>query len=684
MASDTSLIFNIIARDKASAVFAKVRAKGESTGKALALAFAPAAGPLAAGAMGGILSVGTALVGAGAAAAVFGGVMSSTFKEVSEASTKTDDLRDKIRLLGEQARIAPTDDMRGKYLKEQQKAAIELQARLNLLPAPVRAATVAYGGMKDAWKGFVDQNKPATYGIMTSGFNLLTAAIPKLQPLFDVAANAANGLLQKLHGFVSGGGFDRFIAWLATAGKAALSNFMTIGENLFVTIGKIFGAFDANGPNLLTWLTQASTKMREWAEGGGAKQLVDYFQSQGPGTGKILLDIATAFGHIAQAVTPLAPLSMALAGALARIVAAVPPGVITGLVAAYVAFNIALKAYAVYTVAAGIATKGWAAAQWLLRGAMVAINFVAATAQIVGYLAKVVAVRIATYATAAAQAVWNGAMVAANFVRATAQIALFAAKQAAIAVATKAWAAAQWLLNVAMSANPVTLIIIAIVALIAVFVLLWTKSAAFRNFWISVWGVIRSAAVGAWNWIKSTALTVFNWFMSIARRYITIYSAAWNLIKTVAVNAWNSVRSKAVSFFSWIMSMPGKVSSKLGSMFNGLWTGFKSIVNKLIGGWNRLQFTIGGGSFAGISIPSASFGTPNIPFLAKGGDVQRSGMAMVGERGPELVSLSRGAQVTPLRKGAGSRTRLQLDVRGEREIVALLRKLIRTADLLEA
>ena len=88
----------------------------------------------------------------------------------------------------------------------------------------------------------------------------------------------------------------------------------------------------------------------------------------------------------------------------------------------------------------------------------------------------------------------------------------------AIGVAMKAWflssklvTAGQWLLNAAMAANPITLIIVAIVALVAAFVVLWKKSEAFRNFWIGLWNGIKSAAGAAKDWImdKVEAITTF-------------------------------------------------------------------------------------------------------------------------------------------------------------------------------
>lgn len=47
------------------------------------------------------------------------------------------------------------------------------------------------------------------------------------------------------------------------------------------------------------------------------------------------------------------------------------------------------------------------------------------------------------------------------------------------------------------------------------------------------------------------------------------------------------------------------------------------------------------------NVPSIP-GVPDLPFLADGGRVRESGMAVVGEKGPEIVSLGRGAQVSPL------------------------------------
>ena len=57
-------------------------------------------------------------------------------------------------------------------------------------------------------------------------------------------------------------------------------------------------------------------------------------------------------------------------------------------------------------------------------------------------------------------------------------------------------------LNAVMLANPIGLIVAAIAALVAGFVMLWKKSEGFRNFWIGLWDGIKNIVSGAIEGIK--------------------------------------------------------------------------------------------------------------------------------------------------------------------------------------
>lgn len=670
------MVFNVLARDRASRVFRNIANSARSGSSAIVAALGPALTPVLASATAGVVGLGAALGGAGAAIGVFGAVTKTAFTEMQEASSKSDDLREKIKLLTEQAKVAEKTGLAdaGKIEAQRDKAITELMARYNLMPPALRKVTMAYDGMKDAWSGFVDRNKPQVYAIMTSGFSSLTAIIPKLQPLFQAGAAAAQRLVMWLGKITVDGGIDRFVAFLTQQAGPALDSLARIGRNMGITLGAAFRSTAPAGQGMLAWLAQLSEKAAAFAQGGGFERFMATVNQNGPGVAAALGSLASTVGVLYQAVSPLAPISLAVASALAQIIAATPPGVITALVSAWIAYSVAMKAHAAAATVSGVAMALWGrravlagayakvaavgtkiltGAQWLLNAALVGVKWVWAAAQLVGYKAKQVAVTTATKVATAAQWLWNAALVGAGWVAATAQMAAYAIKQGVILAATKAWTAAQWLLNVAMSMNPIGWVIIAVVALIAVIVLLWNKSAAFRNFWISVWNTIKNAATAAWTWVKAKAQAFWNWATGAAAGIRTRFVGAWNSIKNGAGVAWNWIRTKVTGFYNWITSLPGKISSKLAGMWEGLKSGFRSAVNWVIGKMRGLNFSIGGGSFMGVSVPEYSVGFGNLPYLAKGGNIMRAGAAVVGERGPEVVSLNRGAQVTPLSGGRG-------------------------------
>ncbi|MEZ5101162.1 MAG: hypothetical protein R3C15_15450 [Thermoleophilia bacterium] len=85
----------------------------------------------------------------------------------------------------------------------------------------------------------------------------------------------------------------------------------------------------------------------------------------------------------------------------------------------------------------------------------------------------------------------------------------------------------------------------------------------------------------------------------------------------------------------------------------------KAPINAVIGAWNKIGIP---GFKVHIPlpgpVPDINFGVPgislpDIPLLADGTPSFRGGLAIVGERGPELVELPRGARVWPNGTGPG-------------------------------
>ncbi|HEY5836661.1 MAG TPA: hypothetical protein VIW71_22705, partial [Streptomyces sp.] len=211
--------------------------------------------------------------------------------------------------------------------------------------------------------------------------------------------------------------------------------------------------------------------------------------------------------------------------------------------------------------------------------------------------------------------------------------------------------------------SPTTWIIIGIVALIAVIVLIATKTTWFQQIWRASWGAITRAASATWGWIKR------NWPLILA-----ILTGPIGLAVLYITRHWNGI----VTFMS---RLPGRISRATSGMFDGIKNAFRSAINFVIGGWNGLTFSIPSidTHIPGVGrVGGTSFGTPNIPYLAHGGHILTSGWAMVGERGPEAVHLGAGATVAPLTRGGGGGViRVVIEMPGESDFLRMNRKVVR-------
>lgn len=169
------------------------------------------------------------------------------------------------------------------------------------------------------------------------------------------------------------------------------------------------------------------------------------------------------------------------------------------------------------------------------------------------------------------------------------------------ALSTKVVTAAQWLLNAALSANPIGLIIIAIGALVAAFVVLWNKSDKFREFWINLWEGIKEVAgtvweaitgfftaawekikvvwsvvseffSGIWEGIKSVFSAVGEWFKE---KFLTAYNnivAVWSVVSGFFTSIWESIKSIFTPVIEWFTAL-----------FSSVWQTISDIWNNIIG-----------------------------------------------------------------------------------------------------
>lgn len=203
-------------------------------------------------------------------------------------------------------------------------------------------------------------------------------------------------------------------------------------------------------------------------------------------------------------------------------------------------------------------------------------------------------------------------------------------------------------------ANPIVALVAAIVALV---VLIATKGdeiqailqelddwlqGVFATDWTELFGPILGETL---NFFFATVKNIWD---SVKQ----VFDGVIDFIRGVFTGDWERAWNGVVEIFSGLMGMLETVAKAPINGVIWLLNTAISAINDLIAGLNSISFKLpdwlGGGSF-GINIPSI----PRIPYLAKGGMLE-DGMAVVGEAGPELLTVGNGrAVVQPLPGNTG-------------------------------
>lgn len=119
-------------------------------------------------------------------------------------------------------------------------------------------------------------------------------------------------------------------------------------------------------------------------------------------------------------------------------------------------------------------------------------------------------------------------------------------------------------LKVAFTANPIGMIIVAIIAVIGIFIVLYKKCEWFRNMVNAVWKSIKDTFSNVWEWIKGR----FN-------ALIDIGANAWDGLKNSATIIIDKIKDAFKGFFDWLPNKWENLKS-LGSKLNPFnWFGKK-------------------------------------------------------------------------------------------------------------
>lgn len=184
-----------------------------------------------------------------------------------------------------------------------------------------------------------------------------------------------------------------------------------------------------------------------------------------------------------------------------------------------------------------------------------------------------------------------------------------------ISSATEIATAAQWLWNIAMSANPIGLIVIAVAALIAIIVLIATKTTWFQDLWNAIWGAIGDPVKAVFDFIIGYYKFMFNTFITVVKWW-------WDMFTGI----WKAAGDFAVSAFRVVLDIPNRLRSAFNTIGDAIFAPFKYAFNMVSWAWNntigRLSWSVPGWV---PGIGGASISAPRLPQLQHGGEILRSG-----------------------------------------------------------
>lgn len=158
----------------------------------------------------------------------------------------------------------------------------------------------------------------------------------------------------------------------------------------------------------------------------------------------------------------------------------------------------------------------------------------------------------------------------------------------ASAAATGVMTGAQWALNAAMSANPIALVVVALVALVAAVIIAYKKSETFRAIVTGAFRAVTAAATATFNWIKR------NWplLLAIITGPVGLAVLAvvrnWDRIKGATQAAWNAVvgfvRAGLGNMMDLVRSIPGRITNVFSKASGWLGNAGRDLIRGFIGG----------------------------------------------------------------------------------------------------
>jgi hypothetical protein len=505
----------------------------------------------------------------------------------------------------------------------------KLAAAMAKLSPAARTLMRDWQGLTKAFGSWSRSLEPAVLPLFSRGINLIKGQLPGLTPMVRGAAGAVDGLITDVSKAAVSPFWVQFRRNLTNLVPTAITGLGKSAGNVVTGLAGIVNAFLPYAPSLLSFITRITGEFANWGKGlgtsDGFSKFMAYVQQVGPQIWQTIIQIAKAVGNIVTSLAGFGPTAVLGIKGLATVIAGMSPGEIQAIAVAFLAIKAGIVANNVAEKTAkavgGFATalkSGGKEGPIFARGAVLAgkgignVGSAAVTgARNLGGFSKSLASSagkgaltglaasakaIKGVGAAAADGVVSLGKLAGSYlmigVRATGaaiKTVAFKVAQVAVAAATKIWAAVQWLLNVALNANPISLIIIGILALVAAVVYAYTHFGWFRAAVQAAWNGIKIAAMFVWNNVLKpifNALKVAVKAVGAAALWLwhNAIVPAWHGIRVAISVAWTAI--KAIwSFFRGGLNVLGSVFRWLWhNVVTPVWNGIKSAISAV---WNN-------------------------------------------------------------------------------------------------
>jgi hypothetical protein len=241
-------------------------------------------------------------------------------------------------------------------------------------------------------------------------------------------------------------------------------------------------------------------------------------------------------------------------------------GIIGGFAAGILVLNAALKVYAIASKAIQIATKAWAAVQWILNSALLANPITLIVLAVIALIAVIVLIATkTTWFQDIWTAVWGGIKAAAEAVWSW----LKGAAEAAIDFVAGLWQGLQGAVQAVWDwiRNAIQVVLNVVRALIVGYI----------NIYIAIWNGIMAAVGAVWDWIKNAVNVALQWIVGIIRGDIATIIGIWEGIKSAVGAVWDWLKTTAQNTMDAVL----KPVQAVEKAFNKVVDAIRSVINWL-------------------------------------------------------------------------------------------------------